>query len=222
MRDLHKSKALGENPSVSEAGIVFVVDDDVAVREAIASLVRSVRLEVRTFDSAQEFAAALPLDGPGCLVLDVRLPGSSGLDLQRDLRARDVRLPIIFLTGYGDVPMTVRAMRAGAIEFLIKPFRDQDLLDAIQRGLEQSRAEHLEQLELAELMERYESLTPRECQVMAEVVAGLPNKKIAAEFGTSEATIKLQRSQVMQKMRAGSLAELVRLAARLSGGRAPS
>jgi FixJ family two-component response regulator len=222
MRDFHKYKALGENPGVSEAGIVFVVDDDVAVREAIASLVRSVRLEVRTFDSAQEFVAALPLDGPGCLVLDVRLPGSSGLDLQRDLRARDVRLPIIFLTGYGDVPMTVRAMRAGAIEFLIKPFRDQDLLDAIQRGLEQSRAEHLEQLELAELMKRYESLTPRECQVMAEVVAGLPNKKIAAEFGTSEATIKLQRSQVMQKMRAGSLAELVRLAARLSSGRTPS
>ncbi len=203
-------------------GTVFVVDDDASVREAIASLVRSVQLDVRTFDSAHEFLAAEHPDVPACVVLDVRLPGSSGLDLQRDLRARGVTLPIIFLTGYGDVPMTVRAMRAGAIEFLIKPFRDQDLLDAIQDGLERSRAERLEQAELTELRLRFDSLTPRERQVMAEVVAGLPNKKIAAEFGTSEATIKLQRGQVMQKMRAGSLAELVRLAARLSPARESS
>ncbi len=203
-------------------GTVFVVDDDASVREAIASLVRSVQLDVRTFDSAHDFLAAERPDVPACVVLDVRLPGSSGLDLQRDLRARGVTLPIIFLTGYGDVPMTVRAMRAGAIEFLIKPFRDQDLLDAIQDGLERSRAERLEQAELTELRLRFDSLTPRERQVMAEVVAGLPNKKIAAEFGTSEATIKLQRGQVMQKMRAGSLAELVRLAARLSPARESS
>ncbi|HTO53795.1 MAG TPA: response regulator [Myxococcota bacterium] len=202
-------------------GIVCVVDDDESVREAIASLVRSVRLDVRTFESAQEFLAAEPLDAPSCLVLDVRLPGSSGLDLQRDLRAAGATVPIIFLTGYGDVPMTVRAMRAGAIEFLIKPFRDQELLDAIQQGLERSRTERREQAELAELQRRFESLTPRERQVMAEVVAGLPNKKIAAGFGTSEATIKLQRGQVMQKMQAGSLAELVRLAARLGDWRAP-
>ncbi len=203
-------------------GTVFVVDDDASVREAIASLVRSVRLDVRTFESAHDFLASERPDVPACLVLDVRLPGSSGLELQRDLRGRGVTLPIIFLTGYGDVPMTVRAMRAGAIEFLIKPCRDQDLLDAIQDGLGRSRAERLERAELAELRERYESLTPRERQVMAEVVAGLPNKKIAAEFGTSEATIKLQRGQVMQKMRAGSVAELVRLAARLSAGHEPS
>jgi FixJ family two-component response regulator len=202
-------------------GLVCVVDDDESVREAIASLVRSVRLGVRTFESAQEFLAGAPVDAPHCLVLDVRLPGSSGLDLQRDLRARGATVPIIFLTGYGDVPMSVRAMREGAIEFLIKPFRDQDLLDAIEHGLELSRTERREQAELAELRERFESLTPRERQVLAEVVAGAPNKKIAAGFGTSEATIKLQRSQVMQKMRAGSLAELVLLAARLSGRRAP-
>ena len=198
-------------------GTVFVVDDDVAVREAIASLVRSVHLDVRSFETARAFLEAEPLEtAPACLVLDVRLPGSSGLDLQRDLRTRGSTLPIVFLTGYGDVPMTVRAMRAGAIEFLIKPFRDQDLLDAIQLGLEQSGAERRDHAELAELRQRYDSLTPRERQVMARVVAGLPNRKIAAEFGTSEATIKLQRGQVMQKMQAGSLAELVRLAARLS------
>jgi len=202
--------------SVGEQPIVIVVDDDASVREAIASLVRSVRLEVQTFGSAQEFLQADPVDRPACLVLDVRLPGSSGLDLQRDLRGRGVGIPIVFLTGYGDVPMTVRAMKEGAIEFLIKPFRDQDLLDAIQHGLERSRSERREQTELAELRQRFESLTPRERQVMAEVVAGLPNKKIAAGLGTSEATIKLHRGQVMQKMRVGSLADLVRIAERLA------
>ena len=196
--------------------VVFVVDDDASVREAISSLLRSVRLGVRAFGSTQEFLKAERPDAPACLVLDVRLPGSSGLELQRELRARGVAIPIVFLTGYGDVPMTVRAMKDGAIEFLIKPFRDQDLLDAIQQGLERSRSLRRQQAELAELRERFDSLTPRERQVMAEVVAGLPNKKIAAELGTSEATIKLHRGQVMQKMRAGSLAELVRIAERLA------
>ena len=196
--------------------IVIVVDDDASVREAIASLVRSVRLDVHTFGSAREFLDAEPIDRPACLVLDVRLPGSSGLDLQRDLRARGVGIPIIFLTAYGDVPMSVRAMKEGAIEFLIKPFRDQDLLDAIQQALERSRSERRQQTELDELRRRFDSLTPRERQVMVEVVAGLPNKKIASGLGTSEATIKLHRGQVMQKMRAGSLAELVRIAERLA------
>jgi FixJ family two-component response regulator len=196
--------------------IVFVVDDDGSVREAIASLLRSVHLDVQSFGSAQEFIDAEPVDRPACLVLDVRLPGASGLDLQRDLRARGVGIPIIFLTAHGDVPMTVSAMKEGAIEFLIKPFRDQNLLDAIQQGLERSRSERRQQTELAELRQRFDSLTRRERQVMAEVVAGLPNKKIAAGLGTSEATIKLHRGQVMQKMRAGSLAELVRIAARLA------
>lgn len=196
--------------------VVFVVDDDVSVREGIASLVRSVRLDVRTFGSAQEFLNTRHSDTPGCLVLDVRLPGSSGLELQRGLRERGVILPIIFLTGYGDVPMTVRAMKDGAIDFLIKPFRDQELLDAIQRGLERSRSERSLQTELAELRKRFETLTPREQQVMSGVVAGLPNKKIAAELGTSEATVKLHRGQVMQKMKAESLPELVRIAERLA------
>jgi len=196
--------------------IVFVVDDDASVREAIASLVRSVRLDVHTLGSAQEFLDAEPAERPACLVLDVRLPGSSGLDLQRELRARGIGIPIIFLTAYGDVPMSVRAMKEGAIEFLIKPFRDQDLLDAIQQALERSRAEQRQRGELVELRRRFDSLTPRERQVMVEVVAGLPNKKIAAGLGTSEATIKLHRGQVMQKMRAGSLAELVRIAERLA------
>jgi Response regulator len=196
--------------------VVFVVDDDPSVSEAVSSLLRSVRLDIRTFGSAQEFLSAQRPDVPACLVLDVRLPGTSGLDLQRDLRARGVTIPIIFLTGYGDVPMTVRAMKDGAIEFLIKPFRDQDLLDAIQQALEQSRALRRQQAELAELRERFDSLTPRERQVMVEVVAGLPNKQIGTLLGTSEATIKLHRGQVMQKMRAGSLAELVRIAERLA------
>ena len=201
--------------------IVFVVDDDASVREAIASLVRSIRLDVQCFGSAREFLDSEPADRPSCLILDVRLPGASGLDLQRELRARGVGIPVVFVTAYGDVPMTVSAMKEGAIEFLIKPFRDQDLLDAVQQGLERSRSERQQQTELAELRRRFESLTRRERQVMAEVVAGLSNKKIAAGLGTSEATIKLHRGQVMQKMQAGSLAELVRIAARLpiSGSR---
>jgi FixJ family two-component response regulator len=202
--------------------IVFVVDDDVSVREGIASLVRSVHLDVRTFGSAQEFLSRRQADTPACLVLDVRLPGTSGLELQRGLRVRGVTMPIIFLTGYADVPMTVRAMKDGAIDFLIKPFRDQELLDAIQQALERSRSERRVEAELVELRQRFESLTPREQQVMGGVVAGLPNKKIAAELGTSEATIKLHRGQVMQKMRAASLPELVRIAERLEILRSPS
>jgi len=196
--------------------VVFVVDNDVSVREGIANLVRSVRLDVRTFGSAQEFLAAQRSDAPACLVLDVRLPGPSGLDLQRDLRKRGVKIPIIFLTGHGDVPMSVRAMKDGAMEFLIKPFRGQDLLDAIHHALEQSRSERRQQMELAELRQRFDSLTPREQQVMGGVVAGLPNKEIAVELGTSEATVKLHRGHVMQKLGAASLPELVRIADRLA------
>jgi FixJ family two-component response regulator len=199
--------------------VVFVIDDDVSVREAIESLVRSVRLDVRTFASAQEFLSTAPWDSPACLVLDVRLPGTSGLELQRSLRERRSTLPIVFLTGYGDVPMTVRAMKDGAIDFLVKPFRDQDLLDAIQRALEQSRSQRQQQIELAKLRQRFDTLTPREQEVMDGVVAGLANRRMAAKLGTSEATVKLHRGRVMEKMRAASLAELVRIAERLAGPR---
>jgi FixJ family two-component response regulator len=196
--------------------IVLVVDDDASVRDAIASLVRSVRLEAQCFAGPQEFLDSAPLDRPACMILDVRLPGASGLELQRKMRETDRAIPIVFLTAYGDVPMTVAAMKEGAIEFLIKPCRDQDLLDAIQHGLERSRAERRQRREIAEIRQRFDSLTPRERQVMAEVVAGHPNKRIAAELGTTEATIKLHRGQVMQKMKSGSLPELVRIAARLA------
>ena len=195
--------------------MVFVVDDDQSVREGIASLVRSVHLDVRTFGSAQEFLSARHPDTPACLVLDVRLPGTSGLELQRGLQGRGITIPIVFLTGYADVPMTVRAMKDGATDFLIKPFRDQELLDAIQRALERSASQRRQEAELDKLRQRFDTLTPREQQVMGGVVAGLPNKRIAAELGTSEATVKLHRGQVMQKMRAASLPELVRIAERL-------
>jgi FixJ family two-component response regulator len=195
--------------------IVYVVDDDFSVREAIKSLIRSVGLRVETFGTAQEFLKSARPDAPGCVVLDVRLPGLSGLDLQRELAANGINLPVIFITGHGDIPMSVRAMKAGALEFLTKPFRDQDLLDAIQQALERDRGARQQRLETAELRERFDSLTAREREVMGLVVSGLLNKQIAGELGTSEVTIKIHRSQVMKKMGAGSLAELVRMTEKL-------
>ncbi|MEA2678701.1 MAG: hypothetical protein QOK03_423 [Candidatus Binataceae bacterium] len=195
--------------------VVFVVDDDASVREAIKSLIKSVRLRVETFETAQQFLQSKRLEAPGCVVLDVRLPGLSGLDLQRDLAAHEINLPIIFITGYGDIPMSVSAMKAGALEFLTKPFRDQDLLDAIQKALERDRAVRRQRSETTELRERFGALTAREREVMGLVVAGLLNKQIEGELGTSEVTVKIHRSQVMKKMGAGSLAELVRMTEKL-------
>jgi FixJ family two-component response regulator len=194
---------------------VFVVDDDESIRHALESLIRSVGLSVETFASAPEFLKSCGSDVPCCLVLDVRLPGLSGLDLQSEMANANIDIPIIFITGHGDIPMTVRAMKAGAVEFLTKPFREQDLLDAIQQALEHDRLAREQRVENAELRARYNSLTPRESEVMGIVIKGLLNKQIAAELGTSQITIKLHRARVMQKMQADSLADLVRMAEKL-------
>jgi FixJ family two-component response regulator len=195
--------------------VVFVVDDDGSMRESLTDLIRSVGLRVETFASAQEFLRSKRLDVPSCLVLDVRLKGVSGLDLQKRMAEGGVEIPIIFITGHGDIPMTVQAMKAGAVEFLTKPFRDQDLLDAIEQALERDRNARAQRANFDELHNRYRSLTPREREVMALVVAGLLNKQIAGELGTSEASVKVHRQHVMEKIGAGSLAELVRMADKL-------
>jgi FixJ family two-component response regulator len=194
---------------------VFVVDDDAAMRLSLRNLLRSVGLRVEAFTSAQEFLGSQRPDMRGCLVLDVRLPGASGLDLQARMAQADMEIPIIFITGHADVPMTVRAMKAGAVEFLTKPFRDQDLLDAIHQALERDRTTRERRAGTDQLRRRFESLTPREREVMGLVVVGLLNKQIAREVGTSETTVKIHRRQAMEKMGAGSLAELVRMADRL-------
>src|ERR1700681_803889 len=195
--------------------IVFVVDDDAALREALKSLLRSVGLRAEAFGSGADFLKNRQPDVPACLVLDVRLPGLSGLDFQAELAKADIRIPIIFITGHGDIPMSVRAMKAGAVEFLTKPFRDQDLLDAIQVSLEKDGDRREGEAEILGLKERFESLTPREQEVLPWVVTGRLNKQIAAEIGTSEATVKVHRSQLMRKMEARSLPDLVRMAEKL-------
>jgi FixJ family two-component response regulator len=198
-----------------EQATVVVIDDDASVRKALDNLFRSIGLEVELFSSPQEFLQSNRPDRPGCIVLDVRFPGRSGLDMQREISAANTPLPIIFITGYGDIPMSVRAMKAGAVEFLTKPFRDQDLLDAVGVALEKDRVRRANEVRVSELRSRFQTLTARERQVLSLVIAGRLNKQIAGELGVSEMTVKMHRRQVMRKMQAAGLAQLVRLADQL-------
>jgi len=202
---------------MSGAPVVFVVDDDPSVRSSLKFLIGTVGLHVETFDSAENALQRLAPDAPGCLVLDVRLRGLSGLDLQHELAARNCQVPIVFITGHGDIPMSVRAMKAGAVEFLTKPFRDQDLLDAVRVALERDRARREQEKEITELQQRFESLTLREREVISMVGAGKLNKQIADQLGTAENTVKVHRSRAMDKMHAQSVADLVRMIEKLKG-----
>jgi FixJ family two-component response regulator len=195
--------------------VVIIIEDDASMREAILTLIETVGLNGHMYASGQEFLQHAPPDGPSCLVLDVRLPGLSGLNLQRELAMRGMDIPIIFITGHGDIPMSVQAMKAGAVEFLTKPFRDQDLLDAIAQALERDRAARRQRADMTALRQRYDMLTAREREVMRLTVAGLLNKQIASELGTSEKTVNIQRGRMMQKMQADSIAALVRIAEKL-------
>jgi RNA polymerase sigma factor (sigma-70 family) len=200
---------------MTAASLVFVVDDDPSVRSSLKFLLSTVGLQAETFESADSFLCRKPADIPSCLVLDVRLPGLSGLDFQRELATRNVCIPIVFLTGHGDIPMSVRAMKAGAVEFLTKPFRDQDLLDAVRVAIDRDRARREQETETAAIRQRFECLTSREQEVVSMVVSGMLNKQIAAELGTAESTVKVQRSRAMEKMQADSLAHLIKMMQRV-------